>query len=50
MLCNFHTCNQSLEEGKLPADCIGALVKLENIENLQVLAKVHGLEDKHVRS
>lgn len=46
MLCNFHTFNQSLEEGKLPADCIGALVKLENIENLQVLAKVHGLEDK----
>ena len=46
MLCNFHTFNQSLEEGKLPADCIGALVKLGNIENLQVLAKVHGLEDK----
>ena len=44
-LCNFHVFNQCLETGKLP-DCVGALVKLENVQNFQELAKVHGLQDK----
>ena len=43
-ICSYHKLCNTLNEGKLPADCCGAMVKTENIGELRALSKIHELQ------
>ena len=45
-ICSYHKLCNALNEGKLPADCCGAMVKTENIGELRALSKIHELQSK----
>ena len=45
-ICSYHKLCNALNEGKLPADCCGAMVKTENIGELRALSKSHEFQSK----